>query len=110
MAVEVLLLTVLLAVDSRQEPVLTKGVLRRYVCCCVVALKDVSERVVPSNLVVLITLTVRWAVLHDTRDKLVDRADGCWVGELLLILIAVVFHGLRHTVVVEPVARLEGVL
>lgn len=105
-----LLLTVLLAVDSRQEPVLTKGVLRRYVCCCVVALKDVSERVVPSNLVVLITLTVRWAVLHDTGDKLVDRGDGCWVGELLLILIAVVFHGLCHTVVVEPVARLEGVL
>lgn len=105
-----LLLTVLLAVDSRQEPVLTKGVLRRYVCCCVVALKDVSEREVPSNLIVLITLTVRWAVLHDTGDKLVDRADGCWVGELLLILIAVVFHGLCHTVVVEPVARLEGVL
>lgn len=105
-----LLLTVLLAVDSRQEPVLTKGVLRRYVYCCVVALKDVSKRVVPSNLIVLVTLTVRWTVLHDTGDKLVDRADGCWVGELLLILIAVVFHGRRHTAVVEPVARLEGVL
>lgn len=110
MTVEVLLLTVLLAIDSRQEPVLAKGVLRRYVCCCVVALKDVSEREVPSNLIVLITLTVRWAVLHDTGDKLVDRADGRWVRELLLILIAVVFHGLRHTVVVEPVARLESVL
>lgn len=89
---------------------LAEGVLRRYVCCWVVALEDVSKRVVPSNLIVLIILTVRWTVLHDSRDKLVGRVYGCWVGELLLILIAVVFHGLRHTVVVEPVARLEGVL
>lgn len=58
----------------------------------------------------MIILVVRWVVLYDIGDKLVDWVDGCWVGELLLILIVVVFYGLCYIVVVELVVRLEGVL
>lgn len=58
----------------------------------------------------MIILVVRWVVLYDIGDKLVDWGDGCWVGELLLILIVVVFYGLCYIVVVELVVRLEGVL
>lgn len=58
----------------------------------------------------MIILVERWVVLYDIGDKLVDRVDSCWVGELLLILIVVVFYGLCYIVVVELVVRLEGVL